>query len=106
MIERGMNEVQFDEVKQLTKRIEELTKAREDLQTRLLEAHTTALDELKIKLTLIVDRTDGLPKVIESIQDRLTALERWKILMTGYAAAFGFIGAFVGWVTSLILRVR
>ena len=113
MVERRTNVSQFAGVNALQKDIERLTKERdafakerENSQTKLLEEHGAALAELKTALTLVVERTDGLPKVIESIKDRLTAQEKWKILMTGYAAAFGIMGAFLGWVTNLIFRTH
>lgn len=106
MVERRTNVSQFAEVKALTKRVEELTKERQDSQTKLLEEHGIALAELKTDLTLLVERTKDLPKAIEGLNTRLTAQERWKILMTGYAAAFGIMGAFLGWLMNLIFRVN
>jgi len=53
-----------------------------------------------------VERTKDLPAAIEGLNTRLTAQERWKILMTGYAAAFGIMGAFLGWITNLIFRAH
>lgn len=109
MLERRTNVSQFEGVKALAKRIEDLTKERDELtrerqdsQTKLLEEHSVTLAEVKVTLALLVDRTAGLPGVIEGIKARLTAQEKWKILMTGYAAAFGIMGAFLGWITTLI----
>jgi DNA repair exonuclease SbcCD ATPase subunit len=113
MEERRTNVSQFDGVNALAKRIEELTRQRDELtkdrqdsQTKLLEEHGAALAALKTDLTLMVERTKDLPAAIEGLNTRLTAQERWKILMTGYAAAFGIMGAFLGWVTNLIFRVH
>ncbi len=113
MAEHQTNINQFTGVNALAKRIEELTKERDALakerensQTRLLEEHGVALAALKTDLTLMVERTKDLPAAIERLNTRLTAQERWKILMTGYAAAFGIMGAFLGWVTNLIFRAH
>jgi hypothetical protein len=113
MAERETNINQFAGVNALAKRIEELTKQRDELtkerqdsQTRLLEEHGVALVGLKTDLALLVAATKDLPTVIEGINKRLTAQEKWKMLMTGYAAAFGIMGAFLGWVINFIFRVH
>jgi 50S ribosomal subunit-associated GTPase HflX len=113
MVDRRTNVSQFDGVNALQKDIERLTKERdalakerENAQTKLLEEHGTTLAGLKTDLALLVAATKDLPTVIEGINTRLTAQEKWKILMTGYAAAFGIMGAFLGWVTNLIFGVH
>ena len=113
MVERRTNASEFAGVNALQKDIERLTKERdafakerENAQTRLLEEHTTTLAGLKTDLALLVVATKDLPAAIEKLNTRLTAQEKWKILMTGYAAAFGIMGAFLGWVTSLIFRAH
>ena len=113
MVERRTNVSQFEGVNALQKDIERLTKERDALakerensQTKLLEEHGASLAALKTDLTLLVERTKDLPAAIEGLNNRLTAQERWKMLMTGYAAAFGIMGAFLGWVINFIFRVH
>ena len=120
MVERRTNASQFAGVNALQKDIErltkerdaatkerdDLTKERENAQTEMLKDHGVALTAMQKTLDRVVDQTKDLPKVIEGIKDRLTAQEKWKILMTGYAAAFGIMGAFLGWVTNLIFGVH
>jgi malate synthase len=111
MVAQRTNSDQFNEAHVLAKRIEELTKERDDLtkrreddQTSLLNSHSCKLINIDKQLDLLIDRTKDLPKIFENFNTRLSAQERWKILMTGYAAAFGIMGAFLGWVTNLIIR--
>jgi predicted nuclease with TOPRIM domain len=101
----GVNALQKD-IERLTKERDALTKERENSQTKLLEEHGASLAALKTDLTLLVERTKDLPAAIEGLNNRLTAQERWKMLMTGYAAAFGIMGAFLGWVINFIFRVH
>jgi hypothetical protein len=102
MIESRMNEAQFDEVKQLTKRVEEMTKAREDSQTKLLEAHGVSLADMKTTLDLLVERTKDLPDLAK----RVTRLESWKSFVGGIAAAFTMIGGTIGFIVGLITRLK
>ena len=107
---------QFAESNTLQKRIEELTKERdaatskldllakmqEDAQTKMLEEHGVALGEMKITLKALVYSAEQLPEVIEGIKERLTKLEKWKIWQSGFAAAWGIMGAGIGFIVTLI----
>ena len=109
MVERRTNVSQFAGVNALQKDIERLTKERdalakdrENAQTRLLEEHGVALDEMKTTLDLLVERTKDLP----DISNRVTRLESWKAFIGGIAAAFTMIGGTVGFIIGAIMKVK
>ncbi len=107
MAEHETNINQFAEVNALAKRIEELTKQRDELakerqdsQTRLLEEHGVALASLEKSVALLVDRTKDLGEMCK----RITRLESWKVYLAGIASAFTFIGALIGGALTLMFR--
>jgi hypothetical protein len=109
MVERRTNVSQFAGVNALQKDIERLTKERDALakerensQTKMLEEHGVTLGEMKITLKTLVDSANQLPEVIEGIKERLTKLEKWKIWQSGFAAAWGIMGAGIGFIVTLI----
>jgi hypothetical protein len=97
----GVNALQKD-IERLTKERDELAKARENAQTRLLEEHGVALAEMKTTLDLLVERTKDLP----DISKRVTRLESWKAFIGGIAAAFTMIGGAVGFIVGTLARSK
>ena len=98
---------QFDGVNALAKRIEELTKERDDLtrqreeaQTKLLIDHSLALTDLKTSLALLVEQTKEFPDLAK----RVGKLETWKAFVAGIAAAFTMIGGSVGFIIGLLSK--
>jgi hypothetical protein len=97
----GVNALQKD-IERLTKERDELAKARENAQTRLLEEHGVALAEMKTTLDLLVERTKDMP----DISKRVTRLESWKAFIGGIAAAFTMIGGAVGFIVGTLARSK
>ena len=97
----GVNALQKD-IERLTKERDELAKARENAQTRLLEEHGVALADMKTTLDLLVERTKDLP----DISKRVTRLESWKAFIGGIAAAFTMIGGAVGFIVGTLARSK
>ena len=107
MAEHETNQNQFAGVNALAKRIEELTKerdeltrARQDSQTKLLQEHGVDLAVVKGQLVLLVERTKDLPDVMK----RVSKLESWKVYLAGIVSSVMFIGSLIGAMLTLVFR--
>jgi hypothetical protein len=98
--QRRTNSGQFQSARALAERIEEMTRERQQAQTRILEEHTQKLADVQTTLSLLVERTQDLPDLVK----RVGVLERWKAFVGGIAAVCTIAGGSVGWFVGFILN--